>query len=71
MGVVINPNATNLFAETEKQLEGKHSFAVDCRTGGVDCRTVAVGLSTAALDCRTVAVGLSTVAVDFRTVAVG
>ena len=57
MGVVINPNATNLTGETEKKFEGKHSFAVDCRTGGVDCRTVAVGLSTVAVDFRTVAEG--------------
>ena len=61
---MITQNATNLTAETEKHIEGKHSFAVDCRTGGVDCRTGGVG-------CRTVAVGWSTVAVDFRTAAVG
>ena len=47
---MITQNATNLTAETEKQIEGKHSFAVDCRTGGVDCRTGGVG-------CRTAAVG--------------
>lgn len=54
---MITQNATNLTAETEKQIEGKHSFAVDCRTGGVGCRTVAVGWSTVAVDFRTAAVG--------------